>query len=169
MKSRCEWPSLPSRPLSRGTGAGVFTLLPVPQPQAPALLADPAGDLLAKLGALGGGDGGGAGEEPVSWGTPWGWAKLLQSRGLVRAVHHSAGHPSPFPASLPLDIKGTFPRAKETQNHFLPHLVPPSNLSLSHPSAWPHQHVWGCALSSHQSPQLPSALARVPSWKYSHQ
>lgn len=90
-------------------------------------------------------------------------------RGLVRAVHHSAGHPSPFPASLPLDIKGTFPRAKETQNHFLPHLVPPSNLSLSHPSAWPHQHVWGCALSSHQSPQLPSALARVPSWKYSHQ
>lgn len=55
MKSRCEWPSLPSRPLSRGTGAGVFTLLPVPQPQAPALLADPAGDLLAKLGALGGG------------------------------------------------------------------------------------------------------------------
>lgn len=67
MKSRCEWPSLPSRPLSRGTGAGVFTLLPVPQPQPPALPADPAGDLLAKLGALGG-DGGGAGEEPNSWG-----------------------------------------------------------------------------------------------------
>lgn len=166
MKSRCEWPSLPSRPLSRGTGAGVFTLLPVPQPQAPALPADPAGDLLAKLGALGG-DGGGAGEEPVSWGIPGAGPSCC--RGLVRAEHHSAGHPSPFPASLPLDIKGTFPCAKETQNHFLPHLVPPSNLSLSQPSAWPHQHVWGCALSSPRSPQPPSALARVPSWKYSHQ
>lgn len=167
MKSRCEWPSLPSRPLSRGTGAGVFTLLPVPQPQAPALLADPAGDLLAKLGALGGGMEGGQEKSLSPGGLPGAGPSCC--RGLVRAVHHSAGHPSPFPASLPLDIKGTFPRAKETQNHFLPHLVPPSNLSLSHPSAWPHQHVWGCALSSHQSPQLPSALARVPSWKYSHQ
>lgn len=49
MKSRCE---LPSRPLTRSTGAGVFALLPVPYPQAPASPADPAGNLLAKLGAL---------------------------------------------------------------------------------------------------------------------
>lgn len=54
MKSRCEQPSPLSQPLTRGTSARVFTLLPVPHPQAPASPVDPVGDLLAKLGALGG-------------------------------------------------------------------------------------------------------------------
>lgn len=52
MKSRCE---LPSQPPTRSTGAGVFTLLPVPHPQASASPADPAGNLLAKLWLLEGG------------------------------------------------------------------------------------------------------------------
>lgn len=79
MKSRCEWPSLLSRPPARGTSVGVFALLPVPHPQAPASPADPAGDLLAKLGALGGLEG--SRRRARLLGAPWGWARLLWRAG----------------------------------------------------------------------------------------
>lgn len=72
MKSRCEWLSLPPWFPTRRTSASIFALLPVPHPQVSALLADPAGDLLANWGHWG------AGGEPVSWGAPQGWASLLQ-------------------------------------------------------------------------------------------
>lgn len=51
-------------------------------------------------------------------------------RGLVRSVHHSTGHRSPSPASLPLDTKGTSPCAEENPNPFLSHLIPLSALSF---------------------------------------
>lgn len=154
MKSRCEWPSLPSQPLSRGTGAGVFTLLPVPQPQAPALLADPAGDLLAKLGALGGGDGGGAGEEPVSWGTPWGWAKLLQRAGEGCASQRWASQP--FPSLTAVRHQRDIPTCQRNPKPLpTPSCSPQQSLSLPSLSLAPPTCLGMCPVLP---PKPPTAL-----------
>lgn len=131
MKSRCERPSLPSQAPPE-TGDGAFVLLPVPHPLVPVSPADPVGDLLAKWGHWAGWKG--AGGEPISWGTPWGWARLLQRA----SGHRRARHSTPSPASRPLDIKGTFPCAKGIPNPSYP--IPfspapsPSTLGLTPPA-----------------------------------
>lgn len=47
MKLRCERLFLLSQSPTRRISASIFALLPVPHPQVSALLADPAGDLVA--------------------------------------------------------------------------------------------------------------------------
>ena len=156
MKSRCERPSLPSQLPTRGTDAGVFALLPVPHPQAPA---SPAGNLLAKLGELGGA-GGGQKESPSPGG-------LLRAEPGCCGLRTAALGIAAFSGLTAVRRQKDIPTCQRNPK---PLPTPPRSPQhpLSQPSAWCRQHVRGCALSSHQSPQPPSALARVPSQRYSH-
>lgn len=108
----------------------------------------------------------GAVGESVSQGGPRGWARLLQGASEGSASQHPASQPFPsltairYQRDIPMCQRNPKPLPTPSHSPWSP---------LSHPSAWPCQHAWGRAPTSHQSPQLPSALARVPSWRYSYQ
>lgn len=109
---------------------------------------------LPSWGHWGGGDGGGAGEEPVSWGTPWGWAKLLQRAGEGCASQRWASQP--FPSLTAVRHQRDIPTCQRNPKPLpTPSCSPQQSLSLPSLSLAPPTCLGMCPVLP---PKPPTAL-----------